>query len=90
MTVLGIDPGINGAVAVLTDDGNMLGIHDLPTNAVKIGGTNRKVIDATALIACWRQLATPKSLWNVLARVQQTGQRLLILSDTPPRRFTRA
>jgi crossover junction endodeoxyribonuclease RuvC len=31
MTILGIDPGLDGAVALLTEDGDLLRIEDMPT-----------------------------------------------------------
>jgi crossover junction endodeoxyribonuclease RuvC len=31
LTILGIDPGLEGAVALLTRSGELIGIHDLPT-----------------------------------------------------------
>jgi crossover junction endodeoxyribonuclease RuvC len=30
-TILGIDPGLDGAIAVLTDSGELVAIHDMPT-----------------------------------------------------------
>ncbi len=31
MTILGIDPGLDGAIAVLTETGELVEIHDMPT-----------------------------------------------------------
>jgi crossover junction endodeoxyribonuclease RuvC len=31
MTILGIDPGLDGAIAVLTEAGELVAIHDMPT-----------------------------------------------------------
>jgi crossover junction endodeoxyribonuclease RuvC len=35
--ILGIDPGIKGAVAVLTHDGKLVEVWDMPTLEVKVG-----------------------------------------------------
>lgn len=42
--IVGIDPGANGALAFLSDAGNLLAIHDTPTFDVKVGKSKRKRI----------------------------------------------
>ena len=41
MIVLGIDPGLFGAVAVLTETGHVIGVHDTPIVQLKINGRMR-------------------------------------------------
>lgn len=47
--VLGFDPGSHGAVAVLTERGDMLRVLDIPTIEVKVGKTRRTRVAAAAL-----------------------------------------
>jgi crossover junction endodeoxyribonuclease RuvC len=46
---LGIDPGVNGALAILDEAGNCRGVLDMPTLAA-VGSKSRRVIDGPALI----------------------------------------
>jgi crossover junction endodeoxyribonuclease RuvC len=46
--VCGIDPGLDGAVALLSDDGSLV-IHSMPTLMLKRGGKNRREIDPHVL-----------------------------------------
>ncbi|WOJ89859.1 hypothetical protein RZS28_00650 [Methylocapsa polymorpha] len=41
--VLGIDPGLDGAVAILTDAGELLEIHDMPT--LEDGAKGRRAVN---------------------------------------------
>jgi hypothetical protein len=50
MIVIGCDPGISGAVAILDDEG--LSIIDMPILKIKRGTKARSIIDASDL--CWR------------------------------------
>jgi crossover junction endodeoxyribonuclease RuvC len=45
--VLGIDPGLSGAVAIMAQIG--MEIHDMPTLALTRGGKNKREIDAALL-----------------------------------------
>ena len=45
MIVIGIDPGISGAIAVLFGDGTLASVHDMPT--LKVG--TKQQVDAAAL-----------------------------------------
>lgn len=47
MTVLGIDPGLDGAVAILTTDGALLEIHDMPT--LEDGAKGRRALNPALL-----------------------------------------
>ncbi len=47
MTYVGIDPGINGAIAVLAD--GQLTVHRMPTAMVGQGKTKKKRLDASGL-----------------------------------------
>ena len=47
-TVVGIDPGINGAVAVLYR-GELVAVHDMPTASFALGKGNRRRVDAREL-----------------------------------------
>jgi crossover junction endodeoxyribonuclease RuvC len=43
MTILGIDPGLDGAIAILTDAGELLAIHDTPT--LEDGAKGRRAVN---------------------------------------------
>ena len=63
---IGVDPGLSGAIAVLNDDGTLLALHDMPTQATT---TNRREINAAALADLLRQ-------WpGVPAAVERVGAR---------------
>lgn len=51
--ILGIDPGLSGAMALLTDTGGLVMVEDLPTMAV--GKAGRRQINAAGLAARLRQ-----------------------------------
>ena len=45
--VIGIDPGLDGAIAVLDETGDIIQVYDMPTVEVKVNGsTKRKVAPA--------------------------------------------
>lgn len=54
--VLGIDPGVNGALAALHDDD--IYVWDMPTLAAE-GSKSRRIVDGPALIRLLRKLARP-------------------------------
>ena len=47
--VLGIDPGNKGAVAVLTDTGNLVEVWDMPTLEIKVGKATKTRISPELL-----------------------------------------
>ncbi|CAJ0867500.1 hypothetical protein AMST5_01960 [freshwater sediment metagenome] len=47
MIVLGIDPGLDGAIAVLSDDGELVAIHDMPT--LLDGAKGRRAVNPALL-----------------------------------------
>ena len=47
MAILGIDPGVNGAVALLDDAGELLAVHDMP--ALPDGSKGRQAVNAPLL-----------------------------------------
>ena len=47
MAVLGIDPGVNGAVAVIGDGGELVAVHDMP--ALADGPSGRRNVNAALL-----------------------------------------
>lgn len=58
--ILGIDPGVSGALAVLHDDGTLADVWDMPTVGVMVGRTKRNRISAPVLasqIALWGRKA---------------------------------
>ncbi len=40
--ILGIDPGARGAIAVLGEEGTLIGLHDMPAIKIKVGKTIRE------------------------------------------------
>lgn len=55
LTLVGIDPGVSGAVAVLT--GNRIDVHDIPTLTVKKGAKVRTRVDKIATLSLFARLA---------------------------------
>jgi len=51
MIVVGIDPGLAGAVAALDIQGQLLHLHDTPTMTIRIGGKTRQDYDPQAMRA---------------------------------------
>jgi len=49
MTVIGVDPGVHGAIALMSGDGRLLAVADMPTVSVRIGKTQRDRINGAAL-----------------------------------------
>jgi crossover junction endodeoxyribonuclease RuvC len=47
LTLLGIDPGLEGAVALLTPSGELIAIHDLPT--LRDGPAGRRRVNPVLL-----------------------------------------
>jgi crossover junction endodeoxyribonuclease RuvC len=42
--ILGIDPGLTGALAWMTDAGELISIDDMPTEKIKVGKGERNVV----------------------------------------------
>lgn len=67
--ILGIDPGLSGALALLSPEGNVLAIEDMPTIEVVINGKKRRSMPPVALANTIRILAPQKAfLENVGVR----------------------
>jgi crossover junction endodeoxyribonuclease RuvC len=49
MKYLGIDPGAEGAIAVLDDDGRLVAVADMPTIELRVGKTNRERVSPAGL-----------------------------------------
>ena len=70
MIILGIDPGITGAVAAI-DRAGWVQIYDLPTTPLPGAGLVRRRIDGRALIEILRALVPPGEVAEV--HVEQVG-----------------
>lgn len=49
MTILGIDPGTSGALALFGEDGALMAVADMPVVSVRVNGTQRARINAPEL-----------------------------------------
>lgn len=49
--IAGVDPGANGAIAFLSDEGHLLNVEDLPVAKVKVGKTMRSRLITASLAA---------------------------------------
>jgi crossover junction endodeoxyribonuclease RuvC len=58
---LGIDIGLNGAIA-LVEDGQLLEVHDMPTFSMERNGKNKRMVNAAELARLIRQ-AAPSSAY---------------------------
>ena len=61
MRTLGIDIGLNGAIA-LVEDGQLLEVHDMPTFSMERNGKNKRMVNAAELARLIRQ-AAPNSAY---------------------------
>jgi crossover junction endodeoxyribonuclease RuvC len=50
MHIVGIDPGLTGAVAVLTTDGSLEGLYDVPTLTLRTSRGTRQEYDVPGLV----------------------------------------
>lgn len=55
--ILGIDPGLDGAIAALDDNGFPVDVIDMPIVEVKRNGRNKRELDITQLGAILRELS---------------------------------
>lgn len=56
MRVLGIDVGLNGAIAVVEGD-QLIEVHDMPTFSMERNGKNKRMVNAAELARLIRQAA---------------------------------
>jgi crossover junction endodeoxyribonuclease RuvC len=47
--ILGVDPGLTGAIAFFSQEGALIEVHDMPTTTVKVGGKPRQRVCAIGL-----------------------------------------
>lgn len=50
MSVIGVDPGLNGALAVYDNTANSLSVEDMPTWQMMVNNKTRKRVDAVTLM----------------------------------------
>ena len=55
--ILGIDPGLSGAIALLSQEGNVLAIEDMPTVEIVVNGKKRRTVPPAALVALLNKMA---------------------------------
>ena len=67
MRLLGIDPGISGALALL-EDGNLLSVHDMPVASIRRGRTDKNEVEGNWL----RNLITELG-WIDVCVLEQVG-----------------
>ncbi|MDA8253726.1 MAG: hypothetical protein M0Z28_31745 [Rhodospirillales bacterium] len=87
MIVIGVDTGALGALAFLTESGELLSVADMPVDLVEVAGKERKRISAPRLADLLRPFADGAHLFCELptgrplfGRNKQTGQ---VESRTP-------
>jgi crossover junction endodeoxyribonuclease RuvC len=69
MKILGIDPGISGALALVGEDGRLEGVMDMPVLAAE-GAKGRRVVDGPALLRLLRKLVTQSPIRATLENVR--------------------
>ena len=47
---IGIDPGASGAIAFLNAKGELVAVHDMPVDIVKVGKSDKRVISPARLV----------------------------------------
>jgi crossover junction endodeoxyribonuclease RuvC len=55
--IIGADPGASGALALLSPEGRLVDVRDMPTHQVTIGKTKRKRVDLHGLVDIVRSWA---------------------------------
>lgn len=67
--ILGIDPGLSGALALLSPEGHVLAIEDMPTVEIVVNNKKRRTVPPAALVALLKKMAPQKAfLENVGVR----------------------
>ena len=61
-TIATIDPGNSGAIAILSDAGDLIEIFDMPTVSVTVGKKQRNVVSAP-LLATMLRAHDPAEIW---------------------------
>ena len=74
MYTIGIDPGLQGSVAILDSDGILQGLVDTPTLSVKVQRGIRHVYDAPGLVALLQPYASLHSHVVIEASQAMPGQ----------------
>ena len=59
MILIGIDPGLTGAMAVITERGQIVSVYDTPVLAMGGKGGNRHVYDLPAMLSILRLYCSP-------------------------------
>lgn len=52
--IVAIDPGVQGAIAFMSDEGELLGIEDMPVDKVMVGGKARSRVSRVRMVALVR------------------------------------
>jgi hypothetical protein len=58
---IGIDPGLNGALAVIHDDGSIVAVHDTPTLMLRTSRGIRQEYDVPGLVALLVPYVSPQA-----------------------------
>ena len=74
MHVVGIDPGLAGAVAVLTSDGTLEALYDVPTLTVRTSRGLRQEYDVPGLVALLAPYTGPQTQVVIEAAQAMPGQ----------------
>ena len=51
IAIVGIDPGASGAFAFLDEQGNLVDVHDMPVDLVRVGKSDKRVISPARVVA---------------------------------------
>lgn len=57
VTVVGIDPGLDGAIAAIRSEGRLVYLCDMPTITEKVNGKDRRYVDAAGVAQAIRDIA---------------------------------
>ena len=74
MLIIGIDPGLCGAIAAMIDSGELLGVEDLPAHVTGTGTVKRQ-LSAAAFAAVVRELRARHGVDAELAVIERVGSR---------------
>lgn len=62
LSIAAIDPGNSGAIAILSADGHLIEVLDMPTVTITVSGKQRRIVSAP-LLATMLRIHDPSEIW---------------------------
>lgn len=88
LLIIGIDPGANGAIAFLSEHGELLDVIDMPIDIVRVGKSEKRVISPANLVSILDVSSDSACVFmERLVAMPPTGVRLNPLTGRPTGRM---